>query len=199
MISIFYAKEGVSRLFVQNFLSHSTKKFRLGTLRCIRKFRVAKNFTHKKGISVNSVEKSLSHSADKVRRRILLCFERILLSKSFNQGRGNFFLSHRTKKLRQRTILCFRRFLIGKNNSWIRGGGGYHDFPSKFLSNCTEIFHWRTLWCSRKILLSNIFMHRRGASWFLSKFFVSQDRNEKLCEGILLFSGSFLVSKKICA
>ena len=41
--------------------------------------------------------------------------------------------------------------------------GEYHDFPSKFLSHCTEIFHWRTFWCFRKILLSKIFMHRRGA------------------------------------
>ena len=38
----------------------------------------------------------------------------------------------------------------------------YQDFPSKFLSHCTEIFHWRTLWRFRKILLSKIFMHRRG-------------------------------------
>ena len=88
VISIFYAKEGLSRLFVRNFLSHSTEKVRWGTLRCIRKFRVSKNFMHKKGISLNSVEKFLSHSADKIRRRTLLCFERILLSKIFKQRRG---------------------------------------------------------------------------------------------------------------
>ena len=76
-------------------------------------------------------------------------------------------------------------------------GGGYHDFPSKFLSHCTKIFHWRTLWCFRKLLLSKIFMHKRGGGILvLSKFFVSQDRNGKLCKGTLLFSGSFLVSKK---
>ena len=34
---------------VQNFLSHSTKKFRWGTIRCIRKFRVSKNFMHQRG------------------------------------------------------------------------------------------------------------------------------------------------------
>ena len=43
LISIFYA------LFVQNFLSHSTEKFRWGTLRCIRKSRVAENFMHQRG------------------------------------------------------------------------------------------------------------------------------------------------------
>ena len=125
-------KRGVSRLFVQNFLSRTTEKFRWGTLRWIRKFRVAKNFMHKKGISLNSVEKSLSHSADKIRRRTLLCFERILVSKIFKQRRGeasrfcrNFFYLTGPKKLRQGTILCFRKFLVGKNIIWIRGGGGW--------------------------------------------------------------------------
>ena len=40
---------GVSRLFAQFFLSHSTKKFCWGTLRCIRNFRVSKNFMHQRG------------------------------------------------------------------------------------------------------------------------------------------------------
>ena len=119
---------GVSRLFVQTFLSHSTEKFRWGTLRWIRKFRVAKNFMQKKEISLNSVEKSSSHSADKIRRRTLLCFERILVSKIFKQRSGEasrfcrkFFYLRGPKKLRQGTILCFRKFLVGKNILWIRG------------------------------------------------------------------------------
>ena len=41
--------QGVSRLFVQNFLSHSTEKFRWGALRCIGKLRVSKNFMHQRG------------------------------------------------------------------------------------------------------------------------------------------------------
>ena len=138
---------------------------------------------HKKGISLNSVEKSLSHSADKIRRITLLCFERILVSKIFKQRRGeasrfcrNFFHLTGPKKLRQGTILCFRKFLVGKNILWIRGG--YHDFPSKFLSHCTEIFHWRTLWCFRK-LLSKIFMHKRGgASWFCRNFLSHRTETE---------------------
>ena len=97
-------KRGVSRLYVQNFLPPSTEKFRSGTLWCIRKFRVAKNFMPKNGISLNSVEKSFSHSADRTRRRTLLCFERALVSKNFKQRGGSFtvlsknFLSHRTEK-----------------------------------------------------------------------------------------------------
>ena len=128
-------KRGVSRLFVQNFSSHCTEKFRWGTLRWIRKFRVAKNFMHKKEISLNSVEKSLSHSADKIRRRTLLCFERILVSKIFKQRRGEasrfcrkiFYLTG-PKNLRHGTILCFRNFLVEKYILWIRGGGGVSRF-----------------------------------------------------------------------
>ena len=78
-------RRGVSRFSVENFLSHSTEKYRWGTLRCFRKLRVSQNFMHKKGISLNSVEIFLSHSADKIRRRTLLCFERILVSKFFRQ------------------------------------------------------------------------------------------------------------------
>ena len=158
---------------------------------------------HNKGISLNSVEKSLSHSADKIRRRALLGFERILVSKSFKQRRGEasgfcrkFFLSHRTEKTSPRNHSVFQK-ISGREKYFMDKRGEYHDFPSKFLSHCTEIFHWRTFWCFRKFLLSKIFMHRRGASRFCRNFFISQDRNEKLCKGTLLFSGNFLVSKKI--
>ena len=75
-------------------------------------------------------------------------------------------------------------------------GGGVSRFSVEVLSHCTEIFHWRTLWCFRKILFSKIFMHRRGGITVLSEVFVSQDRNEKFCTGTLLFSGNFLVSEK---
>ena len=159
---------------------------------------------HKKGISLNSVEKSLSHSADKIRRRTLLCLERILVSKSFKKKRGEasrfcrkFFNLTGPKKLRQGTILCFRKFLVGKNILWIRGGGGITIFRRSFCLTVPKYFIREHL-CFRKILLSKIFMHRRGRGiTVLSKFFVSQDRNEKHCTGTLLFSGNFLVSKKI--
>ena len=65
LISIFYAKEFLSRLFVQNFLSHSTEKFRWGTLRCIRKFRVAKNFMHQRGGYQVSSSKTFCHTVPK--------------------------------------------------------------------------------------------------------------------------------------
>ena len=158
---------------------------------------------HKKGISLNSVEKSLSHSADKIRRRTLLCFERILVSKIFKQRRGEvsrfcrkFFISQDRKNF-AREPLCFRKCLVGKNILWIRGGGGgYHDFPSKFLSHCTEIFHWRTLWCFRKLLLSKIFMHKREASWFCRNFLSHRTETESFVKEPFCFPEVFWYRKK---
>ena len=158
---------------------------------------------HRKGKSLNSVEESLCHSADNFRRRTLLCFEKILVSKSFKQRREeasrfcrNFLKIHRTEKTSPGNHSVFQK-KSGNNILWIRGWGGYQDFPSKFLSHCTEIFHWRTLQCFRKILFSKIFMHRRGRGiTVLSKFFVSHDQNKKHCKGTLLFSRKILVSKK---
>ena len=160
-----------------------------------------------KGISLNSFEKSLSHSAHKIRRRTLLCFERIRVSKIFKQRRGeasqfcrNFFYLTGPKKLHQGTILCFRRFLVGKNILWIRGErGGYHDFPSKSFCLTVPIY-----FIGEHFGVSEKFFYRKfscigGGITVLSKFFVSQDRNEKLCKGTLLFSKKFLVSKKIYA
>ena len=159
LISIFYAKEGfpwkniLSRLFVQNFLSHSTKKNRWKTLQYIKRFRVAKNFMPKKGISLNSVENSLSHSADKIRRRTLLCFERILVSKIFKQRRGepsrfcrNFVIPPDRKNFARAPFCVSENF--GREKYFMDKGD--HNFRSKFLSHCTKIFHWKTLWCFTK-------------------------------------------------
>ena len=146
--------EGVPRFCVENYLSHSAKKFRRGTLSCFT------NFMHKKGISLNSVEKLLSHSADKIRGRTLLCFERIPVSKFSKQRRGEasrfcriFFYLTRPKELRLGTILFFRKFLVGKKNFMDKRERGVSRFSvEKLLSHYTKIFHWRTLWCFRKIL-----------------------------------------------
>ena len=60
--------------FMSKFLSHSTESVRRGTLLCLRKFHVSKNFMFKKRISRFSIEKLLSHSTEKFRRGTLLCF-----------------------------------------------------------------------------------------------------------------------------
>ena len=104
------------------------------------------------------------------------------------------FSSHSAENFRRGILYCCNNFGYRKS---LDKGGGYHDFPSKFLSHCTEIFHWRTLWCFRKILLSKNFMHSRGGGiTVLAGLFVSQDRNEKLCIGTLLFSEIFWYRKK---
>ena len=115
-----HQREGVSRFSVENFLSHSTEKFRWGTLLCFRKFRVSQNFIHKKRIPLNSVEKFLSHSADK------FVGEHFCVSKEFwyrkfsciGEGASRFcpnFLSHRTEtKSFVREPFCF------PENFWYR-------------------------------------------------------------------------------
>ena len=107
-----------------------------------------------------------------------------------------FFLSHRTKKLRQGTILCFRKFLVGKNILWIRGGGGITIFRRSFCFTVPKCFIGEHFGVSEK------FFYRKfscigggGGITVLSKFFVSQDRNETLCKGTLV-SRYFLASKK---
>ena len=139
---IFYilSKRGVSRLFVQNFLSHSTKKFRWGrTLRCIRKFRVAKNFMHQRGgggyqvsssktfchtVPKNFVREHFGVSENFVHRKIL-CIRRGYHSVEKS-------LSHSTDEIRRRTLLC----CVSKE-SWYRkvsskGGGKLHGFVQNF-------------------------------------------------------------------
>ena len=56
-----------------------------------------------------------------------------------------------------------------------------------------------SLLCFKKFPVSKTFMHRRGGGGhhgLVEKSFVSQDLNEKLGEGTLLFSRKYLVSKK---
>ena len=131
----------------------------------------------------------------------MLCFRKFPIAKKFMDKRGGGgvsrfsvenFLSHSAEIFRRGILYCCNNFGYRKS---LDKRGGIPIFRRSF-SHCTKIFHWRTLWCFRKILLSKIFMHRRGGITVLSELFVSQDRNEKLCKGTLLFSGNFLVSKK---
>ena len=65
----------------------STKKFRWGTLRCFRKFRVSKNFIHKKGISLVSVEFFVSQCR-KNSWVTLQGFSKFKLSKNFMHNKN---------------------------------------------------------------------------------------------------------------
>ena len=83
LISIFYAKEGVSQLFVQNILSHNTQKFRLGTLQCIRKFWVAKNILHRGGEASRFCRKFFHLTGPKkLRQGTILYFRKFLVGKN---------------------------------------------------------------------------------------------------------------------
>ena len=65
---------GVSRYSVQNFSSHSTEKFRVGTFLFHTNFVVSEYFMEKRwgvkegGVSRNSVKKLLSQSTEELRR-----------------------------------------------------------------------------------------------------------------------------------
>ena len=86
---VLWMKRGVSRFSLENFLSHSTEKFRWGTLRCMRKLRVAKNFVHRRGGAYQvSSSKTFCHTVPK------------------NFVREHFGVS---KKFVHRKILCIRR------------------------------------------------------------------------------------------
>ena len=75
MISIFYEKEGVSRLFVQNFCLTVPKNFVGEQFSVSENLEYRKSFLHEKGISRFCVENFLSHSTEKIRRRPLLCLK----------------------------------------------------------------------------------------------------------------------------
>ena len=64
----------VSRFTNKFNFSHSTKKYRRGTLPHFRRILVFKIFMHKRRVSQFSVRIFLSHNAEKVCRRILQCF-----------------------------------------------------------------------------------------------------------------------------
>ena len=152
---------------------------------------------HKKRIPLNSVEKFLSHSADKIRGRTLLCFERILVSEIFKQKRGKasrfcriFFSSHRTERTSPGNHSVFQKISGREKSLWIRGGVSQFSVE-KFLSHCTKIFHWRTLSCFRKILLSKIFMHRRGASQFFRMFLSHRTETRSFLKEPFCFPESF--------
>ena len=186
-IESFFFVIAESRFSVENFLSDCTKKIHWITLWCFRKnhdfqskficFTVPKNFV-----------------------RESYCFEKVSGFEKFLDENGGitFF---RVKFL----VTQCRNFSWASFNVWEKLGyrktlfmiGVITIFLRKFFSDWTKLFHWRTLWCFRETLLSKVSMHRRGASRFCRFFFVSQDRNDNLCEGNLLFSEKFLVSKKI--
>ena len=118
------------------FLSHSAEKFRWGTLRCIKKFRVSKNFMHQRGgisrfsvenfchtIPKNFVGEHFGVSENFVHRKIL-CIRsgyHVTPLKNFCLTVPKNFVGEHfgvSKNFGYRKILCIRE-------------GGYHVSPSK--------------------------------------------------------------------
>ena len=158
---------GVSRFSVENFLSHSAKKIRGGTLQCF-KLRVSKNFMHKKGISLFSVEVFSSHSAEKFRRGTLLCFKKVLVSKILMQRRGGhhgffskFFCLTGPKNFLRGPFSVSEIFWYGNKIYGYKMGGVSRFFVGNFLShsaknfvgepfNVSENFGYRKISCRRR-------------------------------------------------
>ena len=120
-------------------MSHSTGKLRKGTLLCLTKFRVSKNFLHEGGRTIFwrqflTVPKNFVVEPFCVSENFW--YRKILWIRRGREGVSQFsienLLSHSTGKLRKRTLLCFRKFLVSKKVMDKKGGRREcHNFPSK--------------------------------------------------------------------
>ena len=99
------------------------------------------------------------------------------MQKSITTFRSKFFVSQYQKTSLGNTSVYQKISGIEKFYASERGVSRFS--VEKFLSHCTEIFHWRTLWCFRKILLSKNFMHRRGGASRFCRFFLSHRTKTK--------------------
>ena len=119
-----------------------------------------------------------------------------------SKGGGSFtvlskiFLSHGTKKTSPGNHSVFQK-ISGREKYFMDKGGGYHDFPSKFFSHCTEIFNWRTLCCFRKILLWKIFMHRREHHGFVEFFCLTGPKRKAFKRNPSIFQKFSGIEKKL--
>ena len=153
----------MSRLFIQKFLSHSTEKFRWGTLRCIKKFRVSKKFMHQRGggyhvapsktfchtVPKNFVGEHFAVSENFVYRKIL-CIRRGYHYTPLK----NFCLTVPIKFVEE--PFCVSKEFWYRNVS-SKGGGKLQGFVKKiFISQDRKNFA-REPFCFRKFLEGKIF------------------------------------------
>ena len=104
------------------------------------------------------------------------------------------FLSHSTENFRRRILYCCNNFGYRKSLD----KGGVSRFSVEVSVSLPKYFIGEHFGVSEKFFYQKFScIGGGGGITVLSEFFVSQDRNEKLCKGTLLFSGNFLVSKKI--
>ena len=167
-------REGVSHFSVENFLSHSTKKFRWGTLRCIRKIRVSKNVMHHRGGGYHiSQSKTSCHTVPKIvfgERFVesgILGIEKFYASEREGVSRFSVekFLSHSIKKFRWGTLRCIRKIRISKYFMPRRErerGGDYHVSPSKTFCLTVPIKFVGEHFCVSKDFWYRIFEAKEG-------------------------------------
>ena len=168
-------REGVSHFSVENFLSHSIEKSRWGTLRCIGRFRLSKNFVHQrwKGYHISPSETFLSHSSEKFRWGTLRCIRRIRVSKNSMHERGRVY------HISQSKTFC-------------------HTVPKNFLGEhfgVSEIFGYRNILCIRERERER---ERDREGWGVSRFSVENflsPSSDKIRRRTLLCFERFLVSK----
>ena len=136
LISIFYAKEGVSGFSVEFFCLRVPKKI-VG-----EHFNVSENFGYRKFFCKKggyhdflSENFCLTQPKNFVGEPICLsesfwCREKFMHKTSILWKSVENFTIHTTKKLRRGTLLCFTKLPVSKTVRDERGGG-YYDFPSK--------------------------------------------------------------------
>ena len=98
LISLFNAKEGVSRFYVENVSSHSTKTSRRRTLLCFKKFRLSKNFRDKREWDITNFRRIFFVFTTEKIRRGTPRFRKIPVSKIFMHKKGCITIfSHKNK------------------------------------------------------------------------------------------------------
>ena len=199
-------REGVSHFSVENFLSHSIEKFRWGILRCIVKYRVAKNFLHQSGRGYQiSPWKTFCHTVSKgflgehfgvygnFGYRKILCIRE---GGGITHFRRIFFVTQ-YRKMSLGNTSVYREF-SGIEKFCVSDREGVSHFSvENFLSHSTEKYRWGTLRCIRKIRVSKNFMHEReGGSRFSIENFLSYS-TEKFRWGALRCIRKFRISKHL--
>ena len=166
-------KRGVSRLFVQIFLSHRTEKLCWGTIGCIRKFRLSKIFLQEKGISKFSheffcliVPKNFVGSP--------FCVSKKFRSRKFScigggrHGIVEIFLSE-CRKDSWEALQCFRKIWVSKNPRHKKGISLFS--VETFLSQSAEKIRGKPFNVSEKFGYRKTLGIKRGYRYFLLKHF----------------------------
>ena len=194
----------MSQFFIKNFLSHSTGKLRKGTLLCLTKFRVSKNFLHEGGRTIfcrlcltepkNFVVEPFCVSEN-------FWYRKILWIRRGREGVSQFsienLLSHSTGKLRKRTLVCLTKIRVSKN--FLQEGSSTIFCrlclaePKKFVGEtfCVSENFWyrKILWIRRgegvsQFSIENLLSHstgklRRRTLLCFRKFLVSKNFMDK--------------------